>query len=73
MEGIIDLDPFSQHDKKRVKERLKEHENEDEFDFNRDRIGEMTLDEFDKLIEERKTRVEMDRTKELQSKKIATI
>lgn len=47
--NIVELDPFSGHDRKRVKEILKEEENVDEFDFNRDRIGEMTHDEFNLL------------------------
>jgi hypothetical protein len=47
--NIIELDPFGQHDRKRVKEILKEEENVDDFDFNRDRIGEMTQEEFNLL------------------------
>ena len=71
--NIVDLDPFAQHDKKRVKEILKEEENVDDFDYNRDKIGEMSMEEFNLLKQERNIRVDMDKKKELLSKKIATV
>jgi len=52
---------------------LKDEENVDEFDFNRDKIGEMTFEEFNLLKQERGIRVEMDKDKEKQSKKIASV
>jgi hypothetical protein len=69
----VDLDPFGQHDRKRVKEILKEEENVDEFDYQRDKIGEMTGEEFNLLKQERGIRVDMDKKKEMLSKKIATV
>jgi hypothetical protein len=72
-QDIVDLDPFSKADKLRVKELLKEEEEREHYDYEKDRIGDMGEADFEKLQQERATRVEMDKAKEAVEKKMATL
>ena len=57
--GIIDLDPFSGVDKARVKEILKEEDDQEKFDYERDNVTGLPLEEFECLVQERQSRSEM--------------
>lgn len=64
MAGIIELDPFSGVDKQRVKDFLKEEDEKEEYNYERDnQINNLTEDDFGRLIQERYTRAEMDKDK----------
>ena len=51
----------------------KEEEEREHYDYEKDRIGDMTEHDFEKLTMERATRVEMDKAKEAVEKKMATL
>lgn len=70
--GIIDLDPFNKQDKARVQEILKE-EDDREFYEAKDMVAGVSEEDWERLKQERATRVEMDRHKEMLEKKIQTL
>lgn len=45
--GIIDLDPFCVVDKSRVKEILKEEDDQENYDYERDNVAGLQPDEFE--------------------------
>jgi hypothetical protein len=62
--GIIDLDPFSGVDKTRVKEILKEEEEQENYEYERDNVAGLPPEDFDRLVQERLSRAEMEKDKE---------
>jgi len=63
-QGIIDLDPFSGIDKERIRKQIREEDDREIFDFDKDNVGGLNEDEFERLVQERYTRVDMNKDKE---------
>lgn len=70
---MVILDPFSKADKSRIKEIVKEEEEKEYYDFEKDNFAGMTKEDFDKLIYEREVRIEMNKRKESLEKQIASL
>lgn len=65
MAGIIELDPFSGVDKQRIKDFLKEEDEKEEYNYERDnQINNLSEDDFGRLVQERYMRAEMDKDKQ---------
>ena len=47
---VVGADPFSPYDKERVKQLLKEEEEKEVYSYEKDRIGDISEDDFDKLV-----------------------
>jgi hypothetical protein len=62
--GIVDLDPFNGVDKARVKEILKEEDDREQYDYERDNVAGLSEDDFRRLVSERASRAEMDKDKD---------
>ena len=62
--GIVELDPFAVVDKARVKEILKEEDDREHYDYDRDNVAGLGEDDFERLVQERQSRAEMDKDKE---------
>lgn len=50
-------------DKDEVKKIMKEEEDQEEFDFEKDNVAGLTEDEFERLVQERYSRAEMEKDK----------
>jgi len=64
MKNIEELCPYKEVDKKRVKDILKDDDQIEVFDFERDGIQGLNEEEFDKLVQERHIRADMDKEKQ---------
>lgn len=65
MSKIIELDPYNGVDKARVKELIKEENEREEYDYERDnQIANLAEEDFGGLVRERQTRAEMDKDKQ---------
>jgi len=62
--GIVALDPFAAVDTGRVKEILKEEDDREHYDYDRDNVAGLVEDDFERLVQERQSRAEMDKDKE---------
>jgi hypothetical protein len=62
--GIVEVDPFSTVDKDRVKEIMKEEDEKENFDFEKDNVVGLAEDDFDRLVQERYSRAEMEKDKQ---------
>jgi len=62
--GIVELDPFSVLDRSRVKQIMKDEDERENFDFDKDNVTGLNEDDFDRLVQERYSRVEMNKDKE---------
>jgi len=51
--NIIDLDPFNQTDKNRVKEILKDEDDREHYDYDKDNVAGLGEDDFRRLVSER--------------------
>jgi len=71
--NLVILDPFSKADRSRIKEIVKEEEEKEYYDFEKDNFAGMTKEDFDKLIYEREVRIEMNKRKESLEKQIASL
>ena len=56
MAKVIAIDPFNSIDKEKIKVILKEEEEKEVYNFEKDNIG-LSEEEFDKLVEERYRRI----------------
>ena len=65
MSKIVPLDPFLTIDKDKVKATLKEEEDKEAYSYEKDNISGLSEEDFEKLVQERYNRIEMekDRTK----------
>lgn len=63
-QGIVDLDPFNAVDMSRVKEILKEKDDREQYDYERDNVAGLSEEDFERLVQERYSRAEMDKDKE---------
>ena len=61
MSRIVELDPFSQIDRDRVKGILKEEEEKEVYAYERDNIAGLSEEDFDRLVQERYNRIEMEK------------
>lgn len=50
MKKVIELDPFCQIDKDRIKVLLKEEDEKEVYVYERDNIGGLSEEDFDKLV-----------------------
>lgn len=62
---VVDLDPFANIDKDRIKHIIKEEDEKEIYVFEKDNVAGLGEEDFDKLVQERYNRIEMekDRTK----------
>jgi len=63
-QNIVELDPFSTVDRNRVKKIIQDEEEKEIFDFEKDNINPLTEGAFERLVQERYSRVEMNKDKE---------
>lgn len=65
MTRVVELDPFCSIDKDKIKVQIKEEEEKEIYLFEKDNVAGLSEEDFDKLVQERYNRVEMekDRTK----------
>lgn len=64
MRNVIDLDPFCAIDKSRIKEILKEEDDREHYDYDKDNVAGLGEDDFRRLVSERQSRAEMDKDKD---------
>lgn len=50
---VVAADPFSAFDKENVKNVIKEEDEKESYSFEKDNIGGLTEEDFEKLVEER--------------------
>lgn len=62
--NIVGLDPFSQIDRNRVKEIIKEEDDREQYDYEKDNVAGLGEDDFRRLVSERASRAEMDKDKD---------
>eukprot|EP00347_Sterkiella_histriomuscorum_P023011 403336298 len=60
---VVDLDPFSAIDKEKVKQVLKDEEEKETYVFEKDNVAGLNEEDFDKLVQERYNRIEMEKDK----------
>jgi hypothetical protein len=60
---IIGADPFSAFDKEAVKNSLKEEEEQEVYSYEKDNFGGLSEEDFEKLVSERITRVQLEKEK----------
>lgn len=68
--GIVDLDPFSNIDMGRVDEKIKEEEDIEVYDYEKDNVAGLNEDDFKRLTQFRETRNIVDKDKEIIQKRI---
>lgn len=61
MAKVVTLDPFSGIDKEKIKVILKEEEEKEQYNFEKDNIAGLGEEDFDKLVQERYNRIEMEK------------
>ena len=64
MQIVIDLDPFSGIDKDRISKAIQDEDEVEQFDYDKDNVGNLAPDQFKNLIHEREARVQMNKDKE---------
>ena len=65
MAKVVELDPFNLIDKEKIKQILKEDDEKEAYNFEKDAFANFSEEDFDRLVQERYNRIEMekDRTK----------
>ena len=61
MARVVELDPFAQIDRERVRALLKEEEERETYLFEKDNVAGLSEEDFDRLVHERYNRVEMEK------------
>jgi hypothetical protein len=61
MGKVVDTDPFSKIDKERIKVNLKEEDEKEVYNYERDNVAGLGEEDFAKLVEERQIRIEMEK------------
>lgn len=64
MSKVVDLDPFAQIDKEKIKAILKEEEEKETYLYEKDNVAGLSEEDFDRLVHERYNRVEMEKDKQ---------
>jgi hypothetical protein len=54
---IVAADPFSAFDKENVKQQIKEEDEKEEYSYEKDNIGGLSEEDFEKLVQERFLRI----------------
>lgn len=67
---VVELDPFEKIDKARIDEILASMDEKETYDFEKNDIGGLNEDDFEKLVGERQIRAEMDKQKQKQLNQI---
>lgn len=70
MEVVVELDPFSVVDKNQITKQIQDEDEVEQFDYEKDNVGNLNPDDFDKLVQEREARVQMNKDKEKLEKQI---
>lgn len=65
MARVVELDPFAETDKERIKTQVKDEEDKEVYNFERDNTANLNEEDFDRLVKERYARIdfEKERTK----------
>lgn len=63
MSRVVGADPFSAFDKEKVKQQLKEEDEKEVYSFEKDNIGGLGEEDFEKLIQERMLRISFEKEK----------
>jgi hypothetical protein len=63
MGRIVISDPFSAFDKEKVKQNLKEEDEKEVYSYEKDNIGGLSEEDFEKLVEERYIRIGYEKEK----------
>jgi hypothetical protein len=64
MSKVIAADPFAAFDRERVKNILKEEDEKEVYSYEKDNIGGLTEEDFDKLVQERQLRIQFEKEKQ---------
>ena len=64
MAKVVVADPFSAFDKERVKNILKEEDEKEVYSYEKDNIGGLSEEDFDKLVQERHIRIQFEKEKQ---------
>jgi len=70
---VVELDPFEKIDKGRIEEVLANEDEKEKYDFEKDGIPGLNEDDFEKLVQERQIRAEMDKQKSKQQNQITQL
>ena len=57
-------DPFSLFDKDRVKTVIKEEDEKEVYSYDKDNIGGLNEEDFEKLVQERQLRIQFEKEKQ---------
>lgn len=57
MSKVVGADPYSAYDREKVKALLKEEDEKETYSYEKDNIGGLGEDDFDKLVQERQLRI----------------
>ena len=61
---VVQADPFSAFDRERVKTILKEEDEKEQYSFEKDNIGNLNEEDFEKLVSERHLRIQFEKEKQ---------
>jgi len=70
MRDIVEIDPFSQLDKDRINAAIKIEEEEEKYVLDRDCPTDITQTEFQKYMPERYTRIQLEKTRDVNNKRL---
>ena len=62
LKNVVDLDPYSGVDKTRIKEIIKEEDDDEFYDYEKDNVG-LSREDFERLVAERHSRADMEKDK----------
>jgi organic radical activating enzyme len=64
MGKVVAADPFSAFDKEKVKQMLKEEDEKEVYSYEKDNIGGLGEEDFEKLVQERMLRIQFEKEKQ---------
>lgn len=64
MGKVVGADPFSLFDKEKVKQLLKEEDEKEVYSYEKDNIGGLGEEDFEKLVQERMLRIQFEKEKQ---------
>ena len=73
LRSVVDLDPFNGIDKNRIKEILKDEDDREQYDYEKDNVAGLGEDDFRRLVSERASRAEMDKDKDKLQQQISQL
>jgi hypothetical protein len=63
LQRVVAADPFSAFDKEKVKAALKEEDEKEVYNYDRDNVGGLSEEDFEKLVQERYIRIQYEKEK----------